>query len=207
MEFFADDGVDRRVKILLIIFAGLGCISWIYLGNPLGVVYILVLFWFQWFFVAKWCLDTAWEHHRSPTWAFFIGVMFSLLGLFVYWIFVKIFKDGNIDYNPKDSKFWYNKGVKFSESKEYEKALLAYDQALTFNDKDPDIWNNKCYVLTKLGNCDEAIKAGKTAVELAPNDPVLWETLRDAYIGCNNQEKADECQKNVLRLKKKFWKL
>ena len=56
--------------------------------------------------------------------------------------------------------------------------------------------------MTKLGKCDEAINAGNIAVELAPNDPVLWETLRDAYIGCNDQEKADECQKNILRLKK-----
>jgi tetratricopeptide (TPR) repeat protein len=102
--------------------------------------------------------------------------------------------------NIELSEVWYNKGVDFSDSKEYEKALMAYDQALTFNDKDQDIWNNKSYVLTKLGKCDEAINAGNIAVKLAPNDPVLWKTLRDAYIGCNNQEKADECQKNVLKL-------
>jgi tetratricopeptide (TPR) repeat protein len=102
-----------------------------------------------------------------------------------------------------DDKHWYNRGVSFTESKEYEKALKAYDRALAYNEKDPDIWNNRCYVLTKLGKCDEAINDGNTAVELKPNDPELWDTLRNAYINCNNQEKADECHKNILRLKRK----
>jgi len=99
---------------------------------------------------------------------------------------------------------WYNKGVNFSDSKEYEKALMAYDQALTFNNKDPDVWNNKCSILTKLGRYDEAIKAGNIAVELEPYDPVLWDTLHAAYIGGNNQEKAEECSKKISDIKKSF---
>jgi tetratricopeptide (TPR) repeat protein len=197
MEFFADDGVDRRVKILLIIFVSLGCISWIYLGALIQAVILIGLFLFQWFIVARWCLNLAREHHRSPTGAFFMGALFSIGGYFFYWIFVKISKDGNFD---------YNKGVEFTESKEYEKALNAYDQALLLNDKNPDIWNNKSVVLTKLGRCNEAIIAGNKAVQLKPNDPELWDTLYDAYITCNNQEKADECRKNIIRLRKKFWK-
>lgn len=198
---FAEDGVDHGVKIILITFFGL-----IILGDFLSAsstaLITLGAFLFGWFWVGHWCLDMAWENHRSPTWAFFIGATFNLIGLMAYWVFVKIFKEGDVEYHPKDSKFWYNKGVNFSDSKEYEKALMAYDQALIYNDKDSDIWNNKCYVLTKLGKYDEAIKSGKIAVELAPNDSDLWETLRDAFIGYNDRENADECQKNVIRLKK-----
>ena len=117
-----------------------------------------------------------------------------LIALVVLWLVTREY----------ENKHWYNQGVKFTESKEYEKALNAYDQALINNDKNPDIWNNKCFVLIKLGRCNEAITAGNIAVQLKPNDPELWDTLRDAYIACNNQEKADECQKNVLRLKKKL---
>lgn len=104
--------------------------------------------------------------------------------------------------NVKNSKHLYNKGVKFTKSKEYEQALIAYDQALTFNDKDPDIWNNKCYILNILAKYDEAVKAGNVAVQISSQDPQIWENLCNAYIGCNDREKADECQKNILKLKK-----
>ena len=110
--------------------------------------------------------------------------------------------DIGINYNNFvfPSKYWYNKGVEFSRSNEYEKALHAYNQALTFEDKDPDIWNNKCYVLIKLGKYEEAIKAGNKGVELAPYDYIIWDTLRDAYIASNNPGKASECDKIISNL-------
>ena len=80
-------------------------------------------------------------------------------------------------------------------------ALPECNQALARNDKDPRLWNKRCRILMELGWRKEAIKAGKTAVELAPDDPDVWETLQDAYRGCNDREKADECQKNVDKVK------
>jgi tetratricopeptide (TPR) repeat protein len=100
------------------------------------------------------------------------------------------------------SNLWYNRGVEFSDSEEYEKALMAYDQAISYNDKDSDIWNNKCDVLNILKRYDEAVKAGNEAVKLSPQDPDLWNTLCNAYIGINDREKADTCQKNVYILRK-----
>lgn len=98
--------------------------------------------------------------------------------------------------NSEDSaKYWYNRGVDFSESGQYRESLESYDQALKFDDKDPDIWNNKCYVLTKMGKFEEAIKAGKKAVEHAPNDPRIWDCLSDAYSGNNNFTDAAECSR------------
>lgn len=102
--------------------------------------------------------------------------------------------------NSEDSaKYWYNRGVDFSESGQYRESLESYDQALKFDDKDPDIWNNKCYVLTKMGKFEEAIKAGKNAVEHAPNDPRIWDCLSDAYRGNNNFTDAAECSRKKLR--------
>jgi tetratricopeptide (TPR) repeat protein len=101
------------------------------------------------------------------------------------------------NHNKNSYKYWYNKGVEFSESNDYKKALIAYNQALVFGDKDPDIWNNKCYVLFKLGWYEEAINAGKIGVNLAPNDPVIWENLRNAYLANNNPEKAAECNNKI----------
>ena len=108
------------------------------------------------------------------------------------------------DKNKESVKFWYNRGVDFSHSNDYEKALDSYDKALTFDDTDPDIWNNKCYVLTKLGRYEEAIKAGNKGIELAPNDPQIWDCLRDAYLANNNLEKAAECSKKITRLENAF---
>jgi tetratricopeptide (TPR) repeat protein len=103
--------------------------------------------------------------------------------------------------NLKKSKlFWYNKGVDFTESQQYEQALMAYDQALTFDDKDPDIWNNKCYILNILAKYEEAVKAGSVALKISPQDLQIWNNLYEAYIGCNDREKADDCKKNIIKL-------
>jgi len=106
-------------------------------------------------------------------------------------------KQDNIDL----SILWYNRGNEFSESKDYEKALMAYDQAIFYNNKDPDVWNNKSSILNILKRYDEALQAGNMAVQLSPQDPELWDTLCNAYIGINDQEKADECQKKIFDLK------
>jgi hypothetical protein len=106
-----------------------------------------------------------------------------------------------VEENKESAKFWYNEGVNFTESKEYEKALEAYKKALTFDSKDPDIWNNKCYILNKLAKYDEAVLAGNEGVKLSPQDPEIWDNLCDAYIGCNNREKADECKKNINKIR------
>lgn len=103
--------------------------------------------------------------------------------------------------NKESVKFWYNQGIDFSDSKEYEKALDAYNHALAINDKDPDIWCNKCSVLIKLKRYEDAIKAGNIGVELAPNDLQIWDNLRDAYIGNKNNEMANECLIKIYDLK------
>jgi len=113
----------------------------------------------------------------------------------------KVTEDSKESNQNEYSKYWYNKGVEFSESHEYERALYAYNQALAIDGMDPDIWNNKCYVLTKLGRYEEAINAGNSGVNFGPNDPVIWNTLRDAYLANNNPEKAAECNNKISNLR------
>jgi len=112
--------------------------------------------------------------------------------LFLVFIGLLGFYSGYGKKQQDEQKIWYNKGLKFSSLNEYEKALDAYNTALTFNDKNADVWNNKSYVLIKLGKYDDAIKACKIAVELAPNDPEIQDTLKEAYNAKNNQ-KCDHC--------------
>ena len=82
--------------------------------------------------------------------------------------------------NNSQSEYYYNQGCDFTKTKEYEKALAAYNQAITNNNKDANTWNNKSYVLTKLRRYDEAIEAGRVAVRLAPNDAEIRDTLQTA---------------------------
>ena len=93
--------------------------------------------------------------------------------------------------NKESAKFWYNKGLDFSESHEYEKALQSYNKALTFDSHDPDIWNDRCYTLNKLAQYDEAVRSGNKAIQISPEDPRIWNNLCDAYFACNNREKAE----------------
>ena len=142
---------------------------------------------------------------------FILQFIFSIIGMDKFGTFIFLFigasafylgyKHEYIDREKNKAVKFYNEGLVLSKSEDYEKALAAYNQALIFNDKDPDIWNNKCYVLTKLGKFDDAVKAGNVAVQLSPQDPEILDTLCNAYIGCNNREKTDECQKKVLELR------
>lgn len=150
----------------------------------------------------------------SQSWAFAIGFFFGIFGLVGYWLYYrhKLENPGlqipqqkkvgeELNHNNQYSKYWYNKGVELSESREYKKALDAYNQALDIDDKDPDIWNNMCYVLIKLGWYEQAINSGTVGVNLAPNDPVIWDTLRNAYLANNNPEKAAECSNKINNIK------
>lgn len=99
------------------------------------------------------------------------------------------------------AKYWYNKGVDFSNAQDYKSAISSYNQALAIDDKDPDIWNNMCFALLKQGWYEQAISAGTVGTNLAPDDPVIWENLRDAYYANNEPAKASECQNKISSLK------
>lgn len=82
---------------------------------------------------------------------------------------------------------YYNKGIDFSASGDFEKALDAYNHAIDLDAKNANAWNNKSYVLTQLGRYDEAIVAGERAVQLSPGDIDIHHTLEEALAGKKKQ--------------------
>ncbi len=75
---------------------------------------------------------------------------------------------------------YYNQGIDFSESGDYNKALDAYNNAIKHDPKNASALNNKSYVLTQLGRYDEAIDAAEKALEISPYDKDIHATLKDA---------------------------
>lgn len=130
----------------------------------------------------------------------FLGIFTALSGL--YFLIISLIMMRQVSPQKENSsEYWYNKGVEFSESHQYENALQAYNKALSIDNRDPDIWNNICYVLIKLGRYEDAIHSGVAGANLAPNDPEIWETLRNAYLANHNPEKAAECENKISGLR------
>ena len=138
-------------------------------------------------------------HHWQQIWVYLLVAVIGFL-IINYWIFILLLiwfvylkisdkpliqptqSSGCISSTADHSRaeYYFNQGIYFSKTKQYEKALAAYNQAINNDDKDADTWNNKSFVLTKLGRYDEAIEAGKVALQLAPNDAEIKDTLQTA---------------------------
>jgi len=55
-------------------------------GNLIGIVALAIAF----FFAGPQCVKWAKEGKLNQTWAYFIGVIFILLGVLIYWIYFKV---------------------------------------------------------------------------------------------------------------------
>jgi tetratricopeptide (TPR) repeat protein len=63
-----------------------------------------------------------------------------------------------LELDNSDTTAWNNKGLVYSEMKEYNEALECYNKALEINSFDAGAWNNKGNVYYKMKEYDEAIK-------------------------------------------------
>ncbi|MGY5875171.1 MAG: tetratricopeptide repeat protein [Candidatus Thorarchaeota archaeon] len=75
---------------------------------------------------------------------------------------------GYEDYTAFD---WFAEAKSFEKSQEYDKALMAYDEALKLNPEMAKGWFYKAAMHYKLGQKDKAAECAKKAVELKPS----WE--------------------------------
>jgi len=198
------------LDILTCLLFGWACFSLAFTGEPnLKSVYIIwgTIFLFNLIFDTVLLNNIKDYPHAININLCWIKSLFGFLGIFtaIFGLYFLIISLAMRRVSPQmenySSKDWYNKGVEFSESHEYESALAAYDHALSLNDKDPDIWNNKCFVLIKLGRYEEAINAGETGINLAPHDREIRDTLRNAYLANHNPEKAAECENKLSSLR------
>ncbi len=74
-----------------------------------------------------------------------------------------------LEMEEKES-YWITVGYIFTQMKEYERSLVAYQNVLRLNPKNNRVWFNIGYSFLVLGDVRQALKAFNRAVSLAPDE-------------------------------------
>ena len=74
-----------------------------------------------------------------------------------------------IEMEEKES-YWITVGYVFTQMKEYERSLVAYQNVLSINPKNERVWFNIGYSFLILGDIRQALKAFNKAIKLAPDE-------------------------------------
>src|SRR5262249_30001827 len=92
----------------------------------------------------------------------------------------------------------------YSQSREYEKAIAEYDQALVLDPANPNAYNQKGYAYLRSGRYQEAVDTLKRSLEIDPN--FIWGhyNLALAYWARGEQDQAIDEVQAVLRIKPEF---
>jgi tetratricopeptide (TPR) repeat protein len=93
----------------------------------------------------------------------------------------------------------HNVGLIYYETKNYEKAALAFEQALSMENDLAARHVAYAKVQEKLGHTRKMIEALEHAVELEPN-PQSLSILADAYLRDGNEEMADRLRKKAEKM-------
>lgn len=96
--------------------------------------------------------------------------------------FEKAIENNNklLDIDPYSFDGWVNIGKLYSMNDENNKAIDAFDFALTINENDISVLKMKALSLY-YDNVEEAIRIFKQCLEQAPNDELLYDSLLEAY--------------------------
>ncbi|HBX47048.1 tetratricopeptide repeat protein [Limibacterium fermenti] len=86
-----------------------------------------------------------------------------------------------LDANPYSFEAWVNIGKLYSMNEQYDKAIDAFDFALTINDKDVSVRKLKALALYLNENVAESIRLFEECISQAPNDESLYDSLFEAY--------------------------
>jgi hypothetical protein len=101
-EGMAEEKYDPEMGVNLTVKNYIAVIIWILsilelFTNPLFAIISALAGWYWW---APYLAKYAKQHNKNPTWAFFIGAMFGIPGILVYWIYVWIVGDNIIEHAP-----------------------------------------------------------------------------------------------------------
>lgn len=86
-----------------------------------------------------------------------------------------------IDLDPYSFKGWTNLGKLYMITELYQKAIEAFDFALTINDSDPVVLQMKSYALFFNNNIEGAIKTAEESLKIDSDNPDAYDTLMDCY--------------------------
>lgn len=96
--------------------------------------------------------------------------------------------DRLLDEDPYSYDTWINLGKLHSIQENFERAIDAFDFALTINDEDETVLKLKAHCLLLIGRVDEAINIFKDSIEKSPEDTHLYIALSECYMHLDDYE-------------------
>ncbi len=95
---------------------------------------------------------------------------------------------------PSDAESWFDYGNYLTFIHRYDKALEAYDTAISLKRFNNQAFSAKGVVLSKIERFEEAIAAYDQALSIKPNDPQVLLLKRDALFALGKGREAQRCQ-------------
>jgi len=110
---------------------------------------------------------------------------------------------------PRDAKFYNNRGIAFAEKGQYERAISDFNQALEINPRYNKAYNNRGIVYRLTGQYNEAISDFNKSIAINALDAeaynnLAWLLATAGAQGFRNGKKAVELALNACRLSE--WK-
>ena len=110
---------------------------------------------------------------------------------------------------PRDAKFYNNRGIAFAEKGQYERAISDFNQALKINPRYNKAYNNRGIVYRLTGQYNEAISDFNKSIAINALDAeaynnLAWLLATAGAQGFRNGKKAVELALNACRLSE--WK-
>jgi len=99
-----------------------------------------------------------------------------------------------LDIDPYSYDGWVNIGKLYSMNEQYDKAIDAFDFALTIREDDVSVLKMKALSLYLNDNTPEAISIFEECLRKAPDDETLYDSLLEAY---EAMEQYDEMMKLI----------
>lgn len=106
------------------------------------------------------------------------------------------FNNRLLDIDPYSYDAWVNIGKLYSMNEEHEKAVDAFDFALTIHEDDVSVLKMKALSLYLNDNAEQAIKIFEECLQRSPNDETVYDSLLEAYA---SMELHDEMMKLIDR--------
>lgn len=97
-----------------------------------------------------------------------------------------------------DYKTYVSEGQKLLKSKQYEKAIESFDNALDINATGVDALAGKADGYMGLDKYDEAIPLLEKAIGISPSDPTYYDRLITALVKTENIEKANDVITEII---------
>lgn len=108
--------------------------------------------------------------------------------------------DRLLDEDPYSYDTWINLGKLHSIQENFEKAIDAFDFALTINDEDDTVLRLKAHCLLLVGRIDEAIQIFTECINKSPQDIQLYVALAECYLAQDNYDSMLEVVENAEKI-------